>query len=559
MKKLRLLLPLFLIPFLISTHLFGQATKQGFETITTPILVDSARKAILQLQAERSKLQHQNLPSLALRYKNNEPNALDSILLILHSNDVASKKQLLVDLNFLEEENLEGKLCHEPTLSKAILSLMSDTLLLPELVQLAGYMRIPGYGEAFEKNILSGKTQQLGRQFFWLGYEGTRLAPISFLGSKIITKEIEPFTEYWVFLGFSNYASQGNAHAKEAVFNWCWKIYDKQILPQDWYLELKHVYASTNPAAAITDVLLSLGDERIIPFAHWCLEKDIFRAKALEALARLSDPKIEVEIVKLLKSKTAYFDGLDAAVSHSLVQKDNSLNTAILSNFEKHKFKDGYEIQSLAEAILKLKQGGISINLQQGLKSTTLKAKLNKVIEIESISMAQLAADLYKSGLIKNPMSTEELNLLKLKTTEAASFGKILALFDDRSMLYRFNLEPGFIPVSYESLLKDIFRLSIEKIKVEAIYQANLESDSSLANNYNITLIANDKVYLFIPEDLGSNYDLNALLNLLGKVCEDANIEERFLNLDAGQKTAQLVFADPKKLQQFLSNFQLLD
>jgi hypothetical protein len=80
-----------------------------------------------------------------------------------------------------------------------------------------------------------------------------------------------------------------------------------------------------------------------------------------------------------------------------------------------------------------------------------------------------------------------------------------------------------------------------------------------LANNYNITLIANDKVYLFIPEDLGSNYDLNALLNLLGKVCEDANIEERFLNLDAGQKTAQLVFADPKKLQQFLSNFQLLD
>jgi hypothetical protein len=173
--------------------------------------------------------------------------------------------------------------------------------------------------------------------------------------------------------------------------------------------------------------------------------------------------------------------------------------------------------------------------------------------------MAQLAADLYKTGLIKNPMSTEELNLLKLKTTEAASFGKILALFDDRSMLFRFNLEPGFIPVSYESLLKDIFRLSIEKIKVEAIYQANLESDSSLANNYNITLIANDKVYLFIPEDLGSNYDLNALLNLLGKVCEDANIEERFLNLDAGQKTAQLVFADPKKLQQFLSNFQLLD
>jgi hypothetical protein len=66
-------------------------------------------------------------------------------------------------------------------------------------------------------------------------------------------------------------------------------------------------------------------------------------------------------------------------------------------------------------------------------------------------------------------------------------------------------------------------------------------------------------VYLFIPEDLGSNYDLNALLNLLGKVCEDANIEERFLNLDAGQQTAQLVFADPKKLQQFLSNFQLLD
>ncbi|MBU3661986.1 MAG: hypothetical protein FGM41_02155 [Bacteroidetes bacterium] len=78
-------------------------------------------------------------------------------------------------------------------------------------------------------------------------------------------------------------------------------------------------------------------------------------------------------------------------------------------------------------------------------------------------------------------------------------------------MLYRFNLEHGFIPVSYESLLKDIFRRSNLKIKVEAIYQVN------------------------------------------------ANIEERFLNLDAGQLTAQLVFADPKKLQQFLNNFQLLD
>lgn len=544
---------------MISSHLFGQATKQGFETITTPILVDSTRNAILHLQAERSKRQQQNLPSLALRYKNNEPKALDSILLVLQSNEVSSKKQLLVDLNFSEEENLEGKLCHEPILAKAILSLMSDTLLLPEVVQLAGYMRIPGYGEAFEQNILSGKTQQLGRQFFWLGYEGTRLKPISFIGSKIITKEIEPFTEYWVFLGLSNYASQGNAQAKEAVFNWCWKIYDKQILPKDSYLELKHVYATTNPAAAITEVLLSLGDERIIPFAHWCLEKDIFRAKALEALARLSDPKIEVEIVKLLKSKTDYFDGLDAAVSHSLAQKDNSLNTAILSNFEKHKFSDGYEIQSLAEAILKLKQGGISINFQQGIKSKTLKAKLNKVIEIESITMTQLAADLYKTGLIKKPMSTEELNLLKLKTTEATSFGKILALLEDRNLLFRFDLEPGFIPVFYENLLKDILRLSEQKIKLEAIYQDNLESDSSLVNTFNITLIANDKVYLFMPEDLGSNYDLNALLNLLAKVCEDAQIEERFLNLEAGQQTAQLVFADPKKLQEFLSNFQLLD
>ncbi|MBU3661985.1 MAG: hypothetical protein FGM41_02150 [Bacteroidetes bacterium] len=129
MKKLRLLLPLFLIPFFISSPLFGQIVKQGFETITTPILVDSARNAILLLQEERSKLHAQKLPSLVVRYKNNEPSALDSILLVLQSNNVSSKKQLLVDLNFFEEENLEGKLCHEPALTDVLLSLGDERII----------------------------------------------------------------------------------------------------------------------------------------------------------------------------------------------------------------------------------------------------------------------------------------------------------------------------------------------------------------------------------------------------------------------------------------------
>lgn len=528
-------------------------TQAQYSVISTPQLVDSLKT--ISLKNENN--QGQTSESIVQKYMKGVPGMADSLALILSSGTQEEKKNIVFELGSGSLSD-EKECCKEAVLTQAFWPLMNDTLLERFIIQTGGYRRIPGYGDVFEKQLYTESSVEPDRIFFWLGYEGNRAQPINWVGSAIISGKI-PFDNYgWYFNGFENYAREGNEDCANLAFEWCWKIYDKGIIPQKKFEELKSMYSSDNPASSITQVLLTKGDERVLPFALWCVEQDIYVSKAYEALARLRYPGIEKIIAKQLKKEDSFFDGMDAAETWMIKEKNPALLDLMIGQFEKHKFKQDYEKMRFAKCLSNLTNAGLAVNLTQ-IKSTQLRQELQQLVELESITTPQLIKDLISSGIIAPFKENEERRLISEVKDEPLG-ARFFACLERANILLVEDMEAGIVPVPYPDLLQQLFLLNNrfkELPKAVQVKPEFSEIEAGLKPEYLVYVFCNQQAYLFTPRDEEDWFDIEYVLSLMNKIAADAGQVERYQVIEGDGQMVSIVFADPIKISELLKKYKL--
>ncbi len=133
-----------------------------------------------KLEAHRiEELHHSANASLSDRYKQGDKSVVPEIIRILKGNDADARKELyegLIGYNVLENYQIA-----ENDLVDAIFNNISKSSDEEHVVQLAGNMKLKGYGPVFEQRLFSKKSSAEDRLIYWLGIDGQSASTLSYI------------------------------------------------------------------------------------------------------------------------------------------------------------------------------------------------------------------------------------------------------------------------------------------------------------------------------------------------------------------------------------------
>ncbi len=497
---------------------------------------------------------HKN-KSLSERYKTGDKTVVPQIITILKGTDSKQKRELYNSLsrNFDESDDYN---ITEPELIRIILGNIDKPDDENSVIQLAGYMQLPGYVEVFENHLLSGKSKDIGRLVFWLGKEGSSIRALDYAGKLILTSKVDLEKDYWIMSGLEGFSQGGSEEVKKKTFELCFEIYNRKLISKSRFEEMKSSWSSGNPAYGLTNILLNHGDKQIIPFANELIKDGINKDQALNALIRLEGAKHKQLVMDNLNKKDSYYDALSPATMLYKITKDKALVESILKNFEKRNDLEDYSYQRIVSTLVEMGATEYLVNPGQIVKSNTVAASLKQFYELTKGSVEDVASDLFNMGVIDKPVPKETIEKAKAKNESDDSEGNTFNLLNEVGIFHWFDAETGIVPVDYDELILTLSKNSNGKFEnIKAWMFASEKPDNTYT--YRVCLYANNKVYIANPPDIGDWYEVETVLALLNTALKDSGLKERYVFIDTGDQTVQVMFGEEDKVKLFAEKYKL--
>jgi hypothetical protein len=503
-------------------------------------------------QENLQRLTDKTLPE---RYKSGDKSVVKQIIVILNGNDTKAKHDIYYGLSRNYDEPEDYSISEHELIETILQSIQRDED-EESVVQLAGSMRLPGYAQAFENRLLSGKSHDIDRLVFWLGYDGKSIKTLDYVSDLILNGKINLEEQYYVMSGLENFAQYGDTQVKNRVFELCLDIYNRKIIRKERFEEIKKVWSSDNPATGLIDVLFASSDKRVIPIAAEFFEKGISTDAALNALIRIEGDKHKDKVLDLLNDKDKYFDGLDPAVTLYRKTNDKSIAEQILVNFQKRKESADHETDRVVNALTEMGATEYFGKLEEILKDKELINSLRQSYELTKGRVEDVASDLYQMGVVDKPFAGAIIEKAKKKSEGDESQGYLFNFLSVSGIFMWFDAEVGMVPVDYDELLKSLTKNSNGKFENIGIWM-DARSDASDKVEYYIYLKANNRIYVAHPEDIGDWYDVEAVLQLLNTALADSGLKERYVFIDTGDQTVQIMFGPEENVNAFAKKYGL--
>ncbi len=527
------------------------------EIITNPQKVQHLKNYISRKKSEERKkaLAKSQNKTLVERYKTGDQSAIPQIIETLKGQDLKAKKMIYHHLSRRYDESDNYQII-EPELIKAIL----NNITLPEeenqVIQLAGFMNLNGHLEIFEERLLSGKSKDESRLMYWLGKEGSSLKSLDYFEKIILAEDFKFDENHNMMSGIEAFAKNGTSEAKEKALEIALAIYHKKIIPAKKFEEMKTIWSSANPAIDLTKILLESTDQRVIPIAKQFIKEEISVDKALVALIQLEAAPPKDLIFEFLKKEGPFFDALHLATEWYKISKDKKIVETILIEFEKRDKHPDNLIDRLVSALIAMDATEYFSELDAIIKNKQLAELISKQYRMAAASIENVAEDLYKFGVIANPISNEIIEKAK-KISEADEIeGDIYNLLYVSNLYQWFDAEVGIVPVDYDDLILQFAKNSNGKLKdIEVWMDADMDKDYHV--QYQIFVSNNDRIYIMSPKDIGDWYDIEMTLNLMNTIAKDANLKERFVLIKTGDQTVQILFGPRHNVNQFIEKYNI--
>ena len=533
---------------------------QEFEitTISNPKEVEKIRLYILENNEKKKANELEKLKDKTLteRYKDGDKSVVPEIIKVLKGDDFKARKEIYRNFSRFYDEP-ENYNISEGELIEVILDNISIETDEKSVIQLAGFMNLPGYAEVFENHLLSKNSKDINRLIFWLGKDGTSKKTLDYIENLILNTKFDFDENDYVMSGLKGFSENGDSTSKENVLEICLEIYNKKLIPKERFDELKTSWSSTNPAISLIEILLESNDTRIISIAYDFLKNEISEQKALFALIRLEGEKHKPLIYEFLRDKDKFFDGLNPAIHMYKLTKDNQLVETILIQFEKRKEQHPYEIEMIVSTLVSMNATHYFDDLDKILKNKELIKSIRDSYELSKGTVETIAKDLYEMGVVDKAFSQSVIEKAKQAESEYdGSIGYVYNFLTVSGIYQWFDAETDFVPVDYDNLIRDFSKNSNGRLsEIEVWMDADVDDDYNVI--YKIYVNANKRIYIIEPDDIGDWYDVDMTLKLMNTILSDSNITERFVFIDTGDQTVQIIFGPKEKVKLFAKKYKL--
>jgi hypothetical protein len=177
---------------------------------------------------------------------------------------------------------------------------------------------------------------------------------------------------------------------------------------------------------------------------------------------------------------------------------------------------------------------------------------------LKKITVEAALADFVEAGLIEDRSYVDEIAVACAEVDHCAPYDVFLNVLEGTKHLAWFDVEVGTYPVPHESLVEQLARISRGRFRAAHVDQTIVgdpEKDETLT--YKLQWVYGDRLYTVTPQDIGDWYDLGTVVDGANAALEDNGRKERFLLLNTGDQTAQVIFGDPETLETLATQYHL--
>ena len=540
-----------------------ERAKNGSQTsvvnvITNASEVKQLKQYILEKNKEKQTKELAKLKNktLAERYKSGDKSVVPLLVKTLNGDDENERNDIYRNLRRVYSDS-ETYNITEDDLIKAILSNISIEADEKAVIQLAGFMDLPGYSDVFENHLFNNKPKDVNRLLYWLGKKGKSKKTLDYMEGLILKKNFDFEANDYVMSGLKGFAEHGDTESKQKVFDIALEIYNRKLIPKARFEEMETTWSSTNPAITLTQLLLESNEERVVPIANAFLEDKLSEQKALLALINIEGEKHKPLVFQFLKDEDKFFDGLYPAEKMYQLTKDNALVNTILLEFENRKEHPNYAVDRITSRLVAMEADYVFDDLDTIIKNKNLITALKRSYELTKGSIETIAQDLYDMKVVDQPFSKRIIEKAQEEAeNDDGDMGYVYNLLNVSGIYQWFDAETGFVPVDYDNLILQFSKNSNDKITAIDVWM-DAEADSQYNVNYKIYVSANQNIYTISPEDIGDWYDVDLVLKLMNTIAADANLTERFISLNTGDQTVQVIFGPQEHVEQFVEKYKL--
>ncbi|KGO87507.1 hypothetical protein [Flavobacterium suncheonense] len=508
--------------------------------------------------------------AIGRRYMLGDKSTIPAIVEILESKNKDSIDNLFVEMDRGYKEIRTSFQLDQPV-KNAVFNLITNEELEHLVVQYLGYNNIEGHTALFEDRLLSGKSTDNERLFYWLGNEAKSEKAIDYVIKLSQNSNASPEL-HWIREGISGYMEKGSENSKKKILNLAYDYIDKNPIKREDFKKPseENFYSAYVLKLVLAQIIVENGDgeraKKIISSLEQLIHNEpgdedtkrvLLKGIDLFKLRYKTDPE-KVEAIKpFLSDSELYFEALETIKKDKFLFENETIKNLVLSNFEKLGFQDDYYSQKLIDFYKGLEKAYFYNLADKNIQSEPLKIRLKKEFDIDNKTFEEINNDLHMIGIIDRPISQEQIEIYKQKEFANDDLNSIHTCLDIAKISLAFDVEASTIPVDYDVLLADFASISNHKISgIKSYLQFKWNEDEN-KGYYQFLVHYKNNCYVMIPEDSGDWYDMETFNKLLDLIVEDTGIKENFYSVYTGDQTAFYLFGEKEKINLLKEKYNL--
>jgi hypothetical protein len=525
--------------------------------------IEAKNKAIKDAQ-QKADADYASEPGV--RYRKGDQTAIPEVTAILKSNDSEKITELLRQMEYDYDEN--GKV---HMLDSQIANLLFDRISNPETeeatVQFLGYNHIEGSKAVFEKRLLSGKSTDEDRIFYWLTSDVQAPKIIDYVVQNYKSNPNYFDNKYWISGTLDDYMEKASEPEKAKILEMSYDYmtrYNQPVVSEDetdstvvedhfqtfYSIAIKH--GKMDKMKPLLGKLTARYNKQSEDGA--ISESDM--QQALEILfIRDLDAKRQRELVmSMMTTPDLFFEGLDSMQDVPALAADPEMIKKAFLLFQLSKEKS--DTSRFVQSFSKLTPAEFT-KYAAGIRAAALRKELIDLHAINARTFDQNNEYLISLGLIGK----------KINDSDIAEYTETHIGFEKDHTMYSvlsasgigvsFDVETSVVPVDYDNLLNQFSSASQGKFGPFKSYVQSYYDEKKEMYDYRFMVICNNKCFVMVPEDSGDWYDMAAFSKLLDALIAETKITERFSAIETGDQTAWYVFGPPDKTKQLIDTYKL--
>jgi hypothetical protein len=533
-----------------------------------------AKKKEEETAEQKRMTEYENVPGR--KYRKGDKSAKPQVLAILKGKD---KDKILALINDMDPDYTEKDkaINLDADVKTELFTLVSDTTVERNVVQFLGYNKVEGYIPVFENRLLSGKSIDNGRLFYWLGSDGKSEKAVDYFISSFGNKTAysEDNDMYWFTEGLSEFLEKGTEPIKKKIIDFAIAFTEKNpITIKDLMKQEKEeedivggYISDFDPKTYFIQLVLTSDDPRVPAFSE---KQEAFLAKfilpkdrkelhdaMLPNLLRFYDfPKKKEAVLQSEPAKDDFIDLMNAVSEDKALLNDKEVAPHLFSLLEKCNYTESYQADIFISSLKEMDKPVFEAALT-AIKSTELRKVVSEKYLLENKGLAENNDYLVKNGLIASPVTQESIKEHYKEDGIELDDYSIYTILQTAGISLSFDVEVGDYPARHDVLLLDFEKKSMGKIAGIKAYQQSRINKKTDTSDIHLITVYNNKAYIVIPEDMGDWYDIDTFGSLLQTIQEDSNMKERFVSVNTGDQTAWYIFGKPEKVQSLIDDYKL--